>query len=440
MRKIMIKKMPILLTFFLFLLSAVAALAENTPPLRSPETTVKTPAIHLSESNVNEQEPKRPSDVVMEEQSEKQAANKISGPLIMRLSWKLIPGAVKYKVSFDDQEFITYINAIEIQVNDVSKIFKVTAMALDGSVIKDDLDIIEIETNPTAPKTTTEFDKMEFSPLYPVYSWVPVYNADYYLIELLKDGNVVRSYQTNYKGKDDIYDFYDTVPMNEGGNYYWRVRAMSKSGVPMSEWSKETEATTLKVTAPTRIAALGDSITHGGGAVSVPPSMIVYNWETYCSYPIKNLGRSGDTSDEIVDRFESDVLPFLPNILIIMAGVNDYRDGIFGWHTVTNYKLLNEKCKANNIIPVFVTPTPINPHLIKMTKFIEQPPSDWQAHYRFVCAWIRTQENYIDVSGEFEDSEGNLRADLTTDGLHPDDEGKKIIGHAVNEWLKAHNQ
>ncbi len=33
------------------------------------------------------------------------------------------------------------------------------------------------------------------------------------------------------------------------------------------------------------------------------------------------------------------------------------------------------------------------------------------------------------------DGDGNLRADLSTDGLHPDVEGKEFIGKAVGDWL-----
>ena len=119
-----------------------------------------------------------------------------------------------------------------------------------------------------------------------------------------------------------------------------------------------------------------------------------------------------------------------------MGGVNDYRGDILGWHTISNYKLLAEKCKEYGITPVFITPTPVNPVLIKKVKFIENPPSDWQTHYKYACDWIRKQEFFIDLAEDFEDEEGYLRADLTTDGLHPDLEGKKIIGQAVNDWLK----
>ena len=118
-----------------------------------------------------------------------------------------------------------------------------------------------------------------------------------------------------------------------------------------------------------------------------------------------------------------------------MAGVNDFRSKIIGWHTVANYKDIAAKCKEHNIIPVFMTPTPVNPQLIKKAAFIEQPPYDWQTHYKYICEWIKKQDYHIDLTADFEDSEGNLLAYLTTDGLHPDAEGKKIIGQAVNDWF-----
>ena len=50
-----------------------------------------------------------------------------------------------------------------------------------------------------------------------------------------------------------------------------------------------------------------------------------------------------------------------------MGGVNDYRAGTYGWTVVQHLKALKEKCAAYGIIPVFVTPTPINPSPVSYT-------------------------------------------------------------------------
>ncbi len=437
----MIRIMSLLLTFFVFLMTAAMTLADDgKPPSRSPTSPVKTAKSNISASPESDSEPVKSSEAIsdknLEEKSKQMLEEVPPSFTIIRLSWKIVPYAVKYKVTFDDEEYITYINGIEIAVNNVAKIFKVDALDFDNNIIREDVTITETETNPSKVKTTTEFDKMDSAPLYPVYSWIPKHNADYYQIQLLKDGEVLRNYNAERKENDDVYDYYDQNPVNEGGNYYWRVKAMSRFGFALSEWSEESDSVSFKVKAPAKFAAFGDSITHGGGAITVPPSMTIYDWETYCEEPIKNLGRSGDTTDQLVDRFEYDVLPFAPKILFIMGGVNDFRGNILGWHTVSNLKILAEKCKENNITPIFLTPTPVNPQLIKKIKTIESPPYDWKEHYKYICDWIRNQEHFIDLSHEFEDSEGYLRYDLTTDGLHPDLEGKRIIGEAVNDWIK----
>ena len=414
---IRLKKIALLLTFFLLMLTAVTTLADNSKPMQPP---AEEPTIE-------------PTPVEPVEQTS-------SVKMIMRLSWKLVSGAVKYKVAVDNEIYTTYINGIELEVNSVNKVFHVAALDAAGRVVKADIDVTKIETNPTAPKPTTEFEKMDYGPLYPVYSWIPTHGADCYQIQLFKNDELIRTYEAHKVGKDDAYDYYDEYPVNEGGDYYWRVRAMSNHGFAMSEWSERTDEVSFKVTSPNRVCALGDSITHGGGSITVPPSMAIYNWETYCGVPVKNLGKSGDTTDEVVYRFENDVLPFEPRVLIIMVGVNDYRGTIFGWQSVTNYKALVDKCNYYGITPVFITPTPINARLIKRSKYIELPPYDWQTHYQFLCDWIRTQPYYIDLTSAFEDEAGELRADLTSDGLHPDEEGKELIGRAVEEWLHANER
>ena len=60
---------------------------------------------------------------------------------------------------------------------------------------------------------------------------------------------------------------------------------------------------------------------------------------------------------------------------------------------------------------------------------------DWQEQRKYICDWIRRQENFIDIETALSDENGFLRADLAIDGLHPDITGKEIIGRAVENWL-----
>ena len=273
---------------------------------------------------------------------------------------------------------------------------------------------------------------MAYAPLYPVYSWIPLSGQTHHEVEVYRraaDGRDVFLH-TLQAGEQDVYDDAAfTVP----GHYVYRVRGVTTAGTPISDWSA---GGTFDVVPHTPIAAIGDSITHGGGAITLPPSYTLYDWETYCTVPVKNLGHSGDTTADMLARFDRDVLPFAPRVLIIMGGVNDYRSGVYGAQTVRNLAALGEKCRAHGITPIFLTATPIRPALMTSRMTIMTPPSDWMDHRDYINDWVRQQEFSVDVSSTLADANGELEAAYTTDGLHPDYMGKKHIGQTVDSYLR----
>ena len=290
----------------------------------------------------------------------------------------------------------------------------------------------EALADPPAPVLTAEYDKMAYAPLYPVYSWIPLSGQTHHEVEVYRraaDGRDVFLH-TLQAGEQDVYD---DAPFTVPGHYVYRVRGVTTAGTPISDWSA---GGTFDVVPHTPIAAIGDSITHGGGAITLPPSYTLYDWETYCTVPVKNLGHSGDTTADMLARFDRDVLPFAPRVLIIMGGVNDYRSGVYGAQTVRNLAALGEKCRAHGITPIFLTVTPIRPAWMTKRMTIMTPPSDWMDHRDYINDWVRQQEFSVDVSSMLADANGELEAAYTTDGLHPDYMGKKHIGQTVDSYLR----
>ena len=290
----------------------------------------------------------------------------------------------------------------------------------------------EALADPPAPVLTAEYDKMAYAPLYPVYSWIPLSGQTHHEVEVYRraaDGRDVFLH-TLQAGEQDVYD---DAPFTVPGHYVYRVRGVTTAGTPISDWSA---GGTFDVVPHTPIAAIGDSITHGGGAITLPPSYTLYDWETYCTVPVKNLGHSGDTTADMLARFDRDVLPFAPRVLIIMGGVNDYRSGVYGAQTVRNLAALGEKCRAHGITPIFLTVTPIRPAWMTKRMTIMTPPSDWMDHRDYINDWVRQQEFSVDVSSTLADANGELEAAYTTDGLHPDYMGKKHIGQTVDSYLR----
>ena len=442
----MVKILPVILALFLSL-SNFQFHDKNPERINFAEIMeMKNPRNHLTQDSENRHEVTAQVLSVSEASSKNLTINHtdernsefvetVNEEKVFRLTWKVVPHAVKYAISAEGNIFISYTTGVEIPIKNVSSEIKVAALDYDNNVVEDDVIIFTVEENPPAPLVTTEFDKMQFPPAYLVYSWIPTINADHYEIQLFKDGELLRDYVTNFHPLEDNFDFYDEEPVLEEGEYFWRIRGIAPDGTVLTEWSEKNPASSFKIESPARFCALGDSITHGGGAISVPPSTVIYNWQSYCKFPIKNLGKSGDTTEKMLNRFERDILPFSPEILFVLAGVNDYRNDILGWESVENLAAIRDKCEFYGIKPVFITPTPINPNLIDKVKFVNRPPYDWKNQRRYICDWIRQQESFIDIENALSDSAGNLRADFTLDGLHLDAEGKEIIGRAVENWL-----
>ena len=223
----------------------------------------------------------------------------------------------------------------------------------------------------------------------------------------------------------------DGTPFTEAGDYYWQVRVVNKNHKPLSDWSEKKFFT---VTAPVKFAVLGDSISHGG-ANYIPAGQLSCQWETYSAVPIKNLARSGDTTQQMLDRFDSDVLPFKPQVLVIMGGVHDIRTGASAEDVIKNLSALRDKCLANDITPVFSALTSMNPELIHK-RGILLTDGDWRAAREQVNLWIKSTPYFVDATEALTDEFGYLRAEFTPDGLHPALRGKKILGEAIGSYLK----
>lgn len=294
--------------------------------------------------------------------------------------------------------------------------------------------LVEKNVRVSPLKLTTHFSEMAYMPVYPVYSWIPVKNADHYNIDVffIKDNDLNNAQKVASYNSPQNMDFYDKKAYTDKGMYFYNVQAYDKNSRKIAE---SVNSYFTVQTDNVKVAALGDSITHGGGAVSTPPSSTLYNWETYAGVPVVNIGFSGNLTADMLKRFDHDVLPFSPKLLVVMGGVNDIRTGIKADTVISNLTAIREKCKKNGIIPVFLTVTPVNPP--KMKDVIKLDISTgWQTEREKINKWVKSQDYYVDVAEEMTDERGYLADNLTTDGLHPDYEGKKHIGEAVGDYLR----
>lgn len=280
----------------------------------------------------------------------------------------------------------------------------------------------------SAPNPSTEFEYMAYFPLYPTFSWQPLANTQYYQVQVVRQEGQTETLYREFRNTDALDRVTYYAPFNETGNYYWQVRVTDESGNPLSDWSAKKY---FKVTAPVTFAALGDSITHGGAAF-IPAGQLSCQWETFCEVPVKNLGRSGDTTAMMLERFDNDVLPFRPKVLLILGGVNDIREGTKAEDVIKNLTAIREKCLANDIKPVFVAITSMNPQIIRATL----TDGDWKSERDKLNKWINSNDYCLDFNVKLNDEQGYLDIEYTPDGLHPNLRGKQIMGETISEYLQ----
>jgi len=295
------------------------------------------------------------------------------------------------------------------------------------------------QLNPIKPQPTALFNTNRPIPLYPTYSWIPVLGAEHYVVEVTKGApenpngispsiKRVRSYTV-----DEGFDCYDTHAYVEEGTYYWRVIALNSYYYPIGTYS---DGIPFHVSVKHYTwAVFGDSITHGGGAISNPPSDIRFDYSSYIPYEIKNLGKSGDSVESLVDRFDSDVLPFQPKYLFILGGGNSIRGGAKADDVIEQFHRLINKCEQTGITPIFLTIPPINPDRIERV-FNKPSAEDWQEQTDIVNAFLRGQQYVIDINPLLSDNSGFLSTMYSQDGLHPDISGKKVMADAVIRFLR----
>lgn len=383
------------------------------------------------------------------------------------LTWTVVPGAVyyeiellskmpenpnditpsRYRVDFSREVFTHGYNPDLSHYLAKHLYWRVRALDYNGNALGIFSDAQEIIINhakqqPLKPQITTVFNANDMAtPLYPAYSWIPIAGAVSYEVEVLSqlpenpNGTEPSAYRI-WSKQVTGFDCYDDDPRNAPGVYYWRVRGLDADGNPVGVFSDSGQFI-VDLKKGDYAATFGDSITHGGGSISYSPVDWEYSFQTYLNFPIINLGKSGDTSETMVERFERDVLPYHPQYLIILGGTNSLRGGTPASKVIADLIAIRDKCLTWGIRPIFLTLPPINPEGI-LRAFNEETVSNWRQEFNTVNNFIRHQRYYIDLDPYLSDVNRKLPDFYAIDGLHPDIEGKKLIAKIINaNWAKV---
>ena len=381
------------------------------------------------------------------------AAGTVSAEGLLHLSWEPDNDAVKYDVTFSRRDqgkmegtwkTTAYMSDMLLpesgQFKDLQGLYwQERPLDFDGYPIGAESGPRPLESSVTPVSRNAPLPRQDRSGerggalLYPVYSYIGNPGASSYEIEVLSayPENTEGTARSMYRigGGDFLYtDFYDDTP--RFGTWYWRVRGKDEEGNPVGQWSlpQKRQLSTEGYT----IGLYGDSITHGGGRMSYGPNDLEYSYGHYLDFDTINLGDSGNTSHDMVERFDRDVLPFHLKYLLILGGSNSLRGGVPAEEVIRDLQEIQQKCRDHNIVPILLTLPPINPSSIDKV-FHEPTAEGWEEAFRKVNAFIRTQP-HIDTAAAF--LYDNLMPEyLALDGLHGDVEAKKRMADMINRHI-----
>ncbi len=181
----------------------------------------------------------------------------------------------------------------------------------------------------------------------------------------------------------------------------------------------------------TRVVFFGDSITDF--------------WrlnEYFTGRDYVNRGISGQVTSEMLGRMKADVIDIHPRAMLILAGTNDIARGVPMDAVENNLSMIGDLCKANHIIPLFASITPVSDYHKRDSPRFEMakthPPATIMQVNRWIQEYCRVHGYvYVDYWSALKDANGMLPADLSDDGLHPNAKGYRVMAPVA---LKALDQ
>lgn len=184
-----------------------------------------------------------------------------------------------------------------------------------------------------------------------------------------------------------------------------------------------------------RVVFYGDSITDAWG----------HGKDFFPSKPYFNRGISGQTTGQMLVRFQQDVVHLQSAAVIILAGTNDIA-GNTGPETPQmiedNFSSMAAIAKYYQIKVIFAS---ILPAIAYPWKPGVQPANEIRA----LNAWLRAfcqrdGDTYLDYYSSLADAQGGMKPGLSKDGVHPTAAGYAIMAplaeNAIGEALKLGEQ
>ncbi|OIQ38589.1 MAG: acylhydrolase [Bacteroidetes bacterium MedPE-SWsnd-G1] len=150
-----------------------------------------------------------------------------------------------------------------------------------------------------------------------------------------------------------------------------------------------------------------------------------------------NRGIGGQTTPQMLVRFRPDVIDLKPKVVVILAGTNDIA-GNTGPSTIKmiadNIFSMCEIAEANNIKVVISSVLPVYDYPWKPGLEPAQKIIDLNLLLKEYAA--KNGHEYLDYFSSMVDERNGLITEYGYDGVHPNDEGYKVMTELVQKSLK----
>jgi lysophospholipase L1-like esterase len=174
-----------------------------------------------------------------------------------------------------------------------------------------------------------------------------------------------------------------------------------------------------------RTVFLGDSITD--------------SWrlnEYFTGRDFVNRGIGGQTTSQMLARFRQDVIALNPKIVVILGGTNDIASGVGPRQIEDNLAMMGDLAKAHGIKVAFASITPVSDYHKDADPRYEVTKTRPPATIKEINTWIQTLcmnggFAWMDYYSVLIDTAGQMAADFSDDGLHPNGQGYRRMSPVV---------
>ncbi len=212
------------------------------------------------------------------------------------------------------------------------------------------------------------------------------------------------------------------------------LQALVRNDARVRDWANLTRYRDFNKTLPapaageSRVVFMGDSITDAW----VQPRFGAF----FPGKPYIGRGIGGQTTPQMLVRFNQDVVALKPKVVVILAGTNDIA-GNTGPSTLEmiedNLRSMAEVAKAHGIRVVLSSVLPVydypwRPGLEPAPKIVAL--NKWMKDYAAKSGAI-----YLDYHSAMRDARDGMRAELASDGVHPNDVGYRLMAPLAEQAI-----